>query len=100
MNVKYSILLVVSLIILSILSYKLSLETINSNVSLPKPALNYNLHRDIVYKNTPEKIPLKLHIYQPKKISRYLNELFRSDAHPSIQKWFKFYYPKILLNQK
>ena len=67
MNVKYSILLVVSLIILSILSYKLSLETINSNVSLPKPALNYNLHRDIVYKNTPENIPLKLHIYQSKK---------------------------------
>lgn len=53
MNVKYSILLVVSLIILSILSYKLSLITINSNVSLPKPALNYNLHRDIIYKNTP-----------------------------------------------
>ena len=67
MNLKYRILLVVSLIILSILSYKLSLKTINSNVSLPKPALNYNLHRDIVYKNTPEKIPLKLDIYQPKK---------------------------------
>lgn len=67
MNVKYSILVVVSLIILSLLSYKLSLIIINSNISLPKPALNYTLHRDIIYKNTPENIPLKLDIYQPKK---------------------------------
>lgn len=66
MKVKYRIVLVVSLIILSILSYKLSHEKINSDVSLPKPKLSYNLHRDIVYKNTPENTPLKLDIYQPK----------------------------------
>ena len=67
MNVKYRILVVVSLIILSLLSYKLSLIIINSNISLPKPALKYTLHRDIIYKNTPENILLKLDIYQPEK---------------------------------
>ncbi len=66
MKVKYRIVLVFSLIILSILSYKLSHEKINSDVSLPKPKLSYNLHRDISYKNTPENLPLKLDIYQPK----------------------------------
>ncbi|UQB69950.1 alpha/beta hydrolase [Epilithonimonas zeae] len=69
MKVKYRIILVFSLIILSFLSYKVSMEKANSDIKLPKLALNYNLQKDIIYKNTSENQPLKLDIYQPKNLT-------------------------------
>lgn len=66
MKISYKILLVFSLIILSILSYKLSAKKIKSDVLLPKPNFEYNLYNDIAYKNNA----LKLDIYQPKKVAK------------------------------
>jgi len=54
----------------NLFSFKfLNAQQVNSNISLPKPALKYTLHRDIIYKNTPENILLKLDIYQSKKLT-------------------------------
>lgn len=62
MKTTYRIILVFSLIILSILSYKLSAKKIKSDVNLPALKLDFNLHNDIEYKNNS----LTLDIYQPK----------------------------------
>lgn len=66
MKITYKIILVFSLIILSILSYKLSAKKLKSDVLLPKPNFEFNLYNDIEYKNSS----LKLDIYQPKKASK------------------------------
>ena len=62
MKIIYKIILVFSLIILSILSYKISSKKIKGDISLPEPKLRYNFYHDIDYKNSS----LKLDIYQPK----------------------------------
>ena len=70
MKVRYTIVLVFSLITLSFLSYKMSTEKVNSDIKLPKLNQNYNLQKDIIYKNSPENEPLKLDIYQPKNLNK------------------------------
>lgn len=62
MKTTYKLILVFSLIILSILSYKVSSKKIKSDINLPEPKLIFNLYNDIEYKNSS----LKLDIYQPK----------------------------------
>lgn len=62
MKTAHKIILVFSLIILSILSYKISTKRIKADISLPEPKLEFNLYNDIEYKNNS----LKLDIYQPK----------------------------------
>ncbi|MCD9854540.1 alpha/beta hydrolase [Epilithonimonas sp. JDS] len=62
MKTTYKIILVFSLIILSILSYKLSAKKIKSDINLPALKFDFNLHNDIEYKNNS----LTLDIYQPK----------------------------------
>ncbi len=62
MKITYKIILVLSLIFLSILSYKISSKKIKSDIVLPKPKMNFNLYNDIEYKNSS----LNLDIYQPK----------------------------------
>lgn len=66
MKLTYKIILVFSLIILSILSYKISSKKIKSDIILPEPKLDFILHKDIKYKNNH----LKLDIYQPKTASK------------------------------
>ena len=62
MKTTYKVILVFSLIFFSILSYKLSSKKIKSDIALPDPKLEFNLHNDIEYKNNS----LTLDIYQPK----------------------------------
>lgn len=62
MKINYKVILVFSLIILSILSYKVSSKEIKSDISLPEPKLAFNFYNDIEYNNGA----LKLDIYQPK----------------------------------
>ncbi|WP_379962956.1 prolyl oligopeptidase family serine peptidase [Epilithonimonas sp. UC225_85] len=62
MKITYKIILVLSLIVLSILSYKISSKKIKSDIALPEPKLEFNFYNDIEYK----KGSLKLDIYQPK----------------------------------
>lgn len=66
MKTPYKVILVFSLILLSILSYKISSKKIKSDINLPEPKLEFNFHNDIEYKNNA----LKLDIYQPKKLSK------------------------------
>ncbi|GGG60009.1 alpha/beta hydrolase [Epilithonimonas arachidiradicis] len=70
MKAKYRVILVFSLIILSVFSYKISSAKVNSDIKLPQPSQNYQLQKDIVYKTFPDKTPLKLDIYQPKNLTR------------------------------
>ncbi|WP_312767776.1 alpha/beta hydrolase [Epilithonimonas sp.] len=71
MKTRHYILLVFSLFILSILSYKISRhKDKKKDVQLPNISANYNLHQDITYKKTSENKDLKLDIYQPKNINK------------------------------
>ncbi|WP_027382471.1 alpha/beta hydrolase [Epilithonimonas caeni] len=68
MKTRHYILLVFCLSILSILSYKISKNKDRQDIQLPNISINYNLHKNIVYKKTPGRKDLELDIYQPKKI--------------------------------
>lgn len=70
MKTQHYILLVFCLSILSILSYKISTSKDKQDIQLPNIPINYNLHKDIVYKKTPENKDLELDIYQPKNINK------------------------------
>lgn len=70
MKVRYTIVLVFFLIMLSFLSYKISREKVNSDIKLPVLTQNYDLKTDIIYKERPEDTPLKLDIYQAKNLNQ------------------------------
>lgn len=70
MKVKYRVILVFTLVILSFLSYKMSTEKFKSDIQLPKLSPNYTLKKDVFYKTNSKNEPLELDIYQPKNFSQ------------------------------
>lgn len=69
MNLKGKIILVISLIVLSILSYNLSSSKTSPDIQLPRPTYKFRLYKDVAYKQVSSKQDsLKLDIYQPSKI--------------------------------
>ncbi|PZU83867.1 MAG: hypothetical protein DI529_11960 [Chryseobacterium sp.] len=70
MKITGRVILVTSLLILSILSYKMSTNKKNPDINLPKPKFEYNVQRDVPYKSDSESDYLKLDIYQPKNIKK------------------------------
>ena|SRR6218665_668048 len=71
MKTRHYFLLILSLLILSILSYKISTNKDKKrDIQLPSISVNYILHQDITYKKTSENKDLKLDIYQPKNINQ------------------------------
>ncbi|MPT30627.1 MAG: alpha/beta hydrolase [Chryseobacterium sp.] len=70
MKTRHYVLLIFSLFILSILSYTISINKDRKDISLPNASVNYDIHKDILYKKTPENKELKLDIYQPKNIHK------------------------------